>query len=241
MSNVLFELRRINFAYDDTRPVLRGLDFTLRRGERVALTGPNGCGKSTLLHIMTGLLKPSSGTLVAFGRTRREEKDFHEVRRRTGLLFQDVDDQLFCPTVIEDVAFGPLNLGLDRHAAVRRARAVLGTLGLDDFEDRITFRLSEGEKRLVALAGVLAMEPEVILLDEPMAGLDETAARRVEEIILTLPQTLVIIAHDTDFLARLTRRTLRLHAGRLQETPPDPFPLHASPADAPGGVQSMRT
>ncbi|MBF0623501.1 MAG: ABC transporter ATP-binding protein [Magnetococcales bacterium] len=211
--SALFELQGIGFGYDPQRPVLSGVDFRLEPGERVALIGPNGAGKTTLLHLMVGLRSPQAGLIAAFGRVRRREADFREVRQRAGLLFQDSDDQLFSPTVAEDVAFGPLNLGLDRVAALERVRVTLERLGLTGFGPRVTHTLSGGEKRLVALATVLAMEPEVLLLDEPTNGLDRDAAARLFAILDGLPQAMVVISHDHLFLERLTRRAVHLERG----------------------------
>lgn len=217
MSDVLIELRDLVFGYDAAVPLLRRCNFRLCRGERVGLTGPNGSGKSTLLRIAMGLLRPQSGEVYAFGKVRRfTDDDFLEVRRRAGLLFQDVDDQLFCPTVLEDVCFGPLNLGLGAVAARERAREALCVVGLNGFEDRVTFRLSEGEKRLVALAGILAMQPEVVLLDEPLAGLDPAATARVTRLIAELPLTVVLVAHDYDVLSELCTRVVELSAGKIR-------------------------
>ncbi len=209
----LFCLRNVHFSYGPTQPVLRGVDFSLYRGERLAVLGANGAGKTTLLWLMVGLLMPHGGIIEAFGRVRHGERDFNEVRRRAGLLFQDPDDQLFCPTVLEDVVFGPLNLGLDRAAAVAFARRTLAALGLDGMEERITYKLSGGEKRLVSLAGVLAMEPDVLLLDEPTAGLDDRAAARLIEALLCLDQAMVIVSHDQAFRGRLANRYVRLEDG----------------------------
>ncbi len=152
-----------------------------------------------------------------FGKTRAGERDFHEVRGRAGLLFQDADDQLFCPTVAEDVAFGPLNLGKPRHEVRHIVARTLDALGLAGYEDRITYKLSGGEKRLVALAGVLAMDPEVMLLDEPTSGLDDEATERVVEIILGLPQAMLIVSHDRAVLRRVATRSLRLVDGHLEK------------------------
>lgn len=217
MSEPLFRLSDIRFAYDPERPVLAGAHFTLRAGERVALTGPNGAGKTTLFHLMVGLLKAQAGTVEAFGLPRIREKDFVEVRPRAGLLFQDPDDQLFCPTVAEDVAFGPLNLG--KSAAEVRAivRRTLAALGLEGFEHRVTYKLSGGQRRLVSLATVLAMDPEVLLLDEPTNALDAETRERLIAILDGLPQAMVVISHDEDFLARVARRRVRLGQGRLVE------------------------
>ncbi len=215
MSDPLIRLDGVSFAHEDGRPVLDSVDFTLAAGERVALTGPNGAGKTTLLHLMVGLLRPAAGRVVAFGGERRVERDFHEVRAKAGLLFQDSDDQLFCPTVAEDVAFGPLNLGRSRAEAAAIVAATLGRVGLAGFEGRITHRLSGGEKRLVALAAVLAMDPLALLLDEPSNGLDDDARARLLDILDALPQAMVIVSHDRDFLDRLATRRVRMAQGRL--------------------------
>ena len=138
---------------------MKNLDFEFHKGDRIGLVAPNGSGKTTLFHVIMGLLKPSAGRIVIFGQTRRKEKDFIDVRHRIGLLFQDADDQLFSPTVLEDVAFGPLNLGKTKQEALDISRRTLSFLGLSGFENRITFKLSGGEKRLVSLATILAMEP----------------------------------------------------------------------------------
>jgi cobalt/nickel transport system ATP-binding protein len=212
----LIEFRDVDFAYGPERPVLRGCDFRLTEGERLAIAGSNGSGKTTLLHLIVGLLRPSRGQIEIFGKPRRVEADFHEVRRRVGLLFQDADDQLFCPTVWEDVAFGPLNLGLDRQAVREIVARTLDRLGLSGYENRITYKLSGGEKRLVALAAVLAMQPEVLLLDEPTAGLDDASRHRLLEILQSLPQTMIVVSHDREFRESITERTLFLRKGRLE-------------------------
>lgn len=215
MSLPLIQLKQIGFAYHDGRVVLDGVDLGLGAGERVALIGGNGAGKSTLLHLIVGLIKPIAGEIVAFGRVRRHEKDFWEVRERCGLVFQDPDDQLFAPTVLEDIAFGPRNLGLDRAAAHARAQATLDALGIAELGPRIGYHLSGGEKRLVSLATVLAMEPEVLLLDEPTAGLDERATARVLGELKALPQALLFVSHDAAVRAELVSRQLRLQNGRV--------------------------
>jgi cobalt/nickel transport system ATP-binding protein len=217
MKTPLIELHHIGFDYHD-RPILRELEFRLDPGDRVALIGSNGAGKTTLLHLLVGLKQPSSGRILAFGRERAREDDFHEVRARAGLLFQDSDDQLFCPTVLEDVAFGPLNLGRSIEEARADALETLAHLGLADFAERITYRLSAGEKRLVALATVLAMRPEVLLLDEPTNGLDEATAERLIAHLDGLEQAMILVSHDWRFLARLATRAVRLVAGRLVDT-----------------------
>jgi cobalt/nickel transport system ATP-binding protein len=212
---LLFELTGIRFAYPARPPVLNGLSLRLDEGERIALTGPNGAGKSTLLHIMVGLLRPQAGTVVAFGLPRRNEREFHEVRRRAGLVFQDPDDQLFCPTVAEDVAFGPLNLGRSKAEVLEIVDRTLARLDLSHLRDRVTHKLSGGEKRLVSLATVLAMEPDVLLLDEPNNGLDEETQERLVRIMNDLPQALVVISHDARFRHAVTSHQYPINDGRI--------------------------
>ncbi len=213
----LFELSGITFAYPGhANKVLDSVEITLEPGERLCLTGPNGAGKSTLLQIMVGLLKPQAGKIVAFGKEPKSEDDFREVRCRAGYVFQDPDDQLFCPTVLEDVAFGPLNLGKSKEEANEIVDRVLTQLRLQSFRDRITYKLSGGERRLVSLATVLAMEPEVLLLDEPTNALDEPTTERLIEILLSLPQAMVIVSHDPHFRRRLVTRTAHLQSGKVK-------------------------
>jgi len=210
----LIETRQLAFGYPD-RDVLRGADLSLYAGERVALVGTNGAGKTTLLHLLVGLEQPSRCEVIAFGASRRSEADFREVRARAGLVFQDPDDQLFCPSVLEDVAFGPLNLGYPQRAALDMAEATLDALGLAAFGSRMTNRLSGGEKRLVALATVLAMQPEVLLLDEPTSGLDAGSEERLIGHLQGLPQAMLVVSHDQNLLRRLTSRALALIDGRV--------------------------
>lgn len=211
----MIDLKKVTFAYSGRRPVLNDLDLHFHSGQQIGLVAPNGSGKTTLFHIIMGLLKPLSGRVTLFGRERREEKDFLEVRRRIGLLFQDPDDQLFSPTVIEDVAFGPLNLGQSRDRARATAEETLTSLGLEDFADRITHQLSGGEKRLVSLATVLAMAPEMLLLDEPTNGLDTDTRSRIIEILKDLKISFILISHNLDFLSSLTDRIYTMSAGRI--------------------------
>ena len=198
-------LEDIHFAYRPGRSVLEGANFQLQGGEKVGLIGPNGSGKSTFLHIIMGLLRPSSGTVRLFGKQARSEADFQQARTRIGFVFQNADDQLFSPTVLEDVAFGLLNLGVKPDEARRRALETLKELDLEGFGDRITHRLSGGEKRMVALATVLAMKPDVLLLDEPNSGLDEKTYERIIQVLQDLSIGFVIVSHEYDFLARTTQ------------------------------------
>ncbi len=211
----IIELKGISFAYPGGPPVLRDLDFTLCRGQRIGIMAPNGSGKTTLFHLIMGLVKPLAGQVSIFGREMREEREFSEVRRRIGLLFQDPDDQLFSPTVLEDVAFGPLNLGKTKAEAAAIARRTLASLGLNGFEDRITFKLSGGEKRLVSLATVLAMEPEVLLLDEPENGLDARTRAKLMEILGGLEIGFILISHELEFLTEATDLIYTMEAGQI--------------------------
>ncbi|MBZ4021754.1 energy-coupling factor ABC transporter ATP-binding protein [Rhodobacter sp. TJ_12] len=214
MSSAL-ELEGIHFAYPGRPPVLAGAALTVGAADRIALVGPNGSGKSTLLRIAVGLLRPSAGQVTGFGRLCRTEADFQALRRDVGLVFQDPDDQLFCPTVIEDMAFGPLNLGQSRAQALATSEAVLEELDLMHLRNRVTHHLSGGEKRLVTLATVLAMRPKVLLLDEPTNALDPDNAERLLSILRGLDLALVMVSHDTAFRAQLELTEVHLSAGRV--------------------------
>ncbi|MTI12603.1 energy-coupling factor ABC transporter ATP-binding protein [Sansalvadorimonas verongulae] len=215
MSAPLIQVEDLHFSYGEQAPVFQGASFNLYSGERIALLGPNGSGKTSLLRLVMGLLKPDSGTIKLFGQSMSNEKDFRKYRGRAGLLFQDSDDQLFCPTVLEEVCFGPLNQGMKPEEAKAQARTVLKQLGIEALEERITWQLSGGQKRLVALASVLAMEPEVLLLDEPTNALDNPTRERLIQILLELPQAMICIAHDDEFHGQLATRSLRVEGGCL--------------------------
>lgn len=215
MSEPLISLRGLEFSYTAKQAVIKGLDLDIRPGQRLGLVGPNGSGKTSLLHLIVGLVKPTAGSILAFGRERRKESDFVEVRAKAGLLFQDSEDQLFSPTVLEDVAFGPLNLGQGAKKAKEIAHQTLDSLGLGGYADRITYRLSGGQKRLVALASVLAMQPQVLLLDEPGMGLDEKSLARVREILAGLDQAMLIVSHRRDLLEGIVEGTVCLQEGSL--------------------------
>ena len=221
-SEVIINLKGVSFLYhgnQSQRPVLDDLYLQISRGERVGLIGPNGSGKTTLFHLLMGLLRPTQGEIVVFGKKREQEKDFREVREKIGLLFQDSDDQLFCPTVAEDVAFGPLNLGKSQEEALEITRQVLKRLSLEEFENRLTYKLSGGEKRLISLATVLAMQPEVLVLDEPTTGLDEDTVERLIQILRSSDLTYLIASHNRDFLSKTTNIVYHLGRGKLKLSP----------------------
>lgn len=215
-TGVVAELGGVAFDVPDRR-LLSEINLRIGEGERVALIGANGAGKSTLLHLIVGLLRPSAGRIRLLGRDRHSEADFRDARAKVGLLFQHSDDQLFCPTVLDDVAFGPLNLGHSPGRASAIAEQTLAALGLKGYGPRVTHRLSGGEKRLVALATVLAMEPRLLLLDEPTAGLDAASEARLLDHLAALPQAMLIASHELRVLERLTTRALLLEDGRLTE------------------------
>jgi len=224
--NPVIELEHIHFGYEAGARVLDDLTFSLHEGEKAGLIGYNGSGKTTLLHVIMGLLSPSKGTIRVLGRRIETRKDFREVRRTIGLVFQHADDQLFSPTVLEDVAFGPLNLGKTPKEARRVAMETLERLHLRGFENRITHKLSGGEKKLVSLATVLVMQPKALLLDEPTTGLDEEARVRIASLLAHLDISSIIVSHEYDFLAETAQKIYSMKGGRI-EFDGDSGALHA--------------
>lgn len=212
----LIEINDLSFSYPAVEsPILDRINLTLQYQQQLGLIGPNGCGKTTLFHCMMGLLQPQSGTIRFKGKEIRESGEFFTLRKEIGLLFQDADDQLFCPTVIEDVAFGPLNLGASPKAAAEAAHQTLGELGLEHLENRVTHHLSGGEKKLVSLATILAMQPRALFLDEPTNNLDPETRERLIAIIRGLGLGYIIISHDYDFLAATCTDLAGMKAGRI--------------------------
>ena len=204
--------RDLRFRYADGTAALAGVDLDVEHGERVAVLGPNGAGKTTLMLHLNGLLK-GEGRLEVAG-LRVGSDDAGELRARVGLVFQDPDDQLFMPSVEEDVAFGPLNLGCSREEAQARTAAALAAVGMEGVAARAPHQLSLGQRRRVAIATVLAMEPALLVLDEPSANLDPRARRELLEVLGALEQTLLVVTHDLPFAAALCERALILSAGR---------------------------
>ncbi len=216
----LIQLKDISFGYPNCGLVLSGVSLEVNKGDRIALLGGNGAGKTTLFHIMLGLIPPVSGSINIFGKRCVREKDFQEPRRKIGLLFQDPDDQLFSPSVIEDVSFGPLNLGMPRKEALEISRQCLERLGIAHLERRVPYELSGGEKKLVALASVIAMKPRILLLDEPMAGLENRAVERFLSVIQDEDfDAFIIITHLPHLIEHMVNRTLLLKDGRLRPQP----------------------
>lgn len=219
----LLDIRGLSFSYrcdGGRRAALRDVSLTLFPGRRIGLYGPNGSGKTTLFRCITGLETAGSGEIRLHGTPIRTEKDFRVLRRAVGYVLQNADDQLFFPTVLEDVAFGPLNLGLAPEEARARAGETLAGLGLADYGDRLAHRLSGGEKTLVALTTVLVMRPEALLLDEPTTGLDAEARQRLIDVLRELPTARIVISHDWDFLERVTDEIWGMDKGRLHSGVP---------------------
>ncbi|MBU1610612.1 MAG: energy-coupling factor ABC transporter ATP-binding protein [Proteobacteria bacterium] len=210
----LIELKNITFGYPGAMPVLDELNFDFDT-DATGLVGDNGSGKTTLLHLIMGLINPQSGEMLFRGKPLTTDADWLELRKTVGFVFQNPDDQLFMPTVIEDVTFGPLNLGHSQATAKEMALQTLETLGLGNFADRLTHKLSGGEKRLVAMATVLSMQPEALILDEPTNDLDQDTRHRLIHILRDLPQHLLIVSHDWDFLDHVVDRLAVLDEGKI--------------------------
>ena len=213
----LLDVRDLAYRYPDGHEALRGLTFTLAPGERVALIGPNGAGKSTLLLHLNGLLpdRPAVQPAVTVDGLPLVESNLSEVRRRVGLLFQDPDDQLFCPTVWEDVAFGPQQLGVREPRLSELVRDSLAQVGLAGFEDRLPHHLSRGEKRRVCLAGLLACDARLLVLDEPTSDLDPRGRRELMALLTGLPMGQLIATHDLEFVVEICPRAIVLDGGRI--------------------------
>ncbi|MBN2164546.1 MAG: ABC transporter ATP-binding protein [Pontiellaceae bacterium] len=205
----------LSYAYPDGTEALRGITFTVEPGLAVALVGANGAGKSTLLqHLNGGLFNARQGE-VRIGETVVSRKSVSLVRHAVGMVFQDSDDQLFMPTVAEDVAFGPLNAGLSSEEVERRVESALERVGMTQVRERPPYRLSAGEKRAVAIASVLAMEPEVLVMDEPSANLDPRARRRLIELLRSFGHTRIIATHDLELAVEVCSRVIVLDEGRV--------------------------
>lgn len=211
-------LEGVSFAYPGGDAVLRDITFEVEQGACAALIGPNGAGKSTLLLLLNGL-HIGEGTVEVAG-LRPQGATLKELRRRVGVVFQDPDDQLFMPVVLEDVALGPLNLGWSAEEAVSAALGALARCGAEHLADRSPGRLSLGERKRVALAAVLAMQPEVLVLDEPTAGLDPLGRHEFQQLLISLPATRLIATHDLDFVRETCEHAILLDQGRVAAVGP---------------------
>jgi len=214
----------LGFAYPDGTVALSDVDLHVHPGERVALLGPNGAGKTSLVLHLNGILLPQKGSVQVSGLELTGETSA-EVRRRVGLVFQDPDDQLFMPTVRRDVAFGPLNLGLDHDEVRRRVDAALAAVDIEDLADRPPNHLSLGQRRRAAIAGVLAMEPEIMVLDEPTSNLDPATRRELAAVLLSLDITLLVVTHDLPFALEVCERSVVIDHGAIVADGPTPVLL----------------
>ena len=210
----IVQVRGLRYAYEDGTEALKGIDFDLQPGETVALLGANGSGKTTFALHLNGLLRASSGTIAIDGMELRQS-NLKEIRRRVGLVFQDSDNQLFMPTVLEDVAFAPLAAGLDSTAALAKAQHALDQVGMAHKAGKAPWHLSAGEKKRVAIAGILAEEPKLLVLDEPTTFLDPPGQRGLAELLSSLPQAKILITHDVPFAARLAEVAVFFQDGRI--------------------------
>ncbi len=217
-SDKVIEINHLSYDYPDGTPALRDIDLVVYRNESIAILGPNGAGKSTLLYHLNGTLI-GDGKVTILG-LLIEKKNLKEIRKRVGLVFQNPEDQLFCPTVFDDVAFGPLNMGSDEERVRHRVEKALEMVGLKGFEGRSVHHLSEGEKKRVALATVLAMDSEILVFDEPTDNLDPTGSRTLIERIRLIPQTKVIVTHHLSVVVDLCERAVLLRGGRKAEDLP---------------------
>lgn len=214
MSHHIVEVKDLSYAYAGGPEALRGVSFRIVHGESVGIVGANGAGKSTLLLHLNGCLTPQRGS-VRIGDYPLTKETLRGARRAVGMIFQDPDDQLFMPTVYEDVAFGPLNLGLPADEVEARVMGALETVGAAHLRERPPYRLSGGEKRAVAIAAVLAMTPDILVLDEPSSNLDPKSRRQLIELLRTFTHTKIVASHDLDMIMDLCARTIVIHDGRI--------------------------
>ncbi|MEO1378241.1 MAG: energy-coupling factor ABC transporter ATP-binding protein [Cyanobacteria bacterium J06635_10] len=215
MQNPAIVVKNIAYSYVNQEPVLHDISFTINEGERVALMGPTGSGKSTLLENLIGLKQPTQGKII-INDIPLEPKSLPEIRRYIGFSFQDANDQLFMPTIVEDVTFGPLNYGVPVPEAMDIARQLLIDFGLEAYAKRSAHELSGGQRRLAALAAILALKPDILILDEPTNGLDPAWRRNLAQVLLNLPVKVILVAsHDLNWLSRVTQRALVISNGRI--------------------------
>ena len=208
------EVSGLAFAYPDGLQALFGINLSIERGERVALLGPNGAGKTTLVLHLNGVLTAGAGS-IRVGRLEVTRKNFKEIRRRVAIVFQDPDDQLFMPTVRDDVAFGPANLGITEPELEERVMRALDAVGMADLAHRTPHHLSFGQRRRVAVATVLAMEPDVLVLDEPSSNLDPAGRRELAEVLRNLDLTMLMVTHDLPYALELCERAIVMNEGTI--------------------------
>lgn len=214
MSHHKLEIKDLHFAYPDGNKAIKGISFTIHHGESVGIIGANGAGKSTLLMLIMGLLFPNQGEVIV-GDVHVTQKTLPLIRQSLGMVFQDPDDQLFMNTVYDDVAFGPRNYKLDEKEVKARVMEALETVGIPHLKDRAPFKLSGGEKRAAAIASVLSMHPNLLVMDEPTSGLDPKSRRRVMALLESFEHSRIITSHDLDMVFELCERTIVMKAGEI--------------------------
>lgn len=210
----ILEVRGLHYAYPDGHVALRGVDLRLKAGEKVALVGPNGAGKSTLMLHLNGIFQGNAGQVTVGGLPVNKE-NLRQIRALVGLVFQSPDDQLFSPTVFDDVAFGPLHMGLSEEEVRQRVAAALAAVGMEGFEDKLSHHLSMGQKKRIAIATVLSMQPALLVMDEPSAGLDPRARRGLIRLLQDLDVTMLVATHDLAMVQELFPRTIIMDAGQV--------------------------
>ncbi len=217
----LIEISDLHFCYPDGRAALNGVNLHIKHGQRVGLVGPNGAGKTTLFQVLAGVSDQFDGSVVVAGCELSTPEGRKQVHQKLGIVFQQTDDQVFHASVEEDIAFGPLNLGLSIEEAKQRVDESMKQVGLDEsFKSRLPFHLSGGEKRRVAIAGILAMQPDVLLLDEPSSDLDPRGRRELVKIVNSLPVTRIISSHNLDLICETCERVVLLDEGAIQASGP---------------------
>ena len=212
MSVPVLDVRGLAYAYPDGHQALYGVDLHVHAGERVALLGPNGAGKTTLVHHLNGILMAGAGSVAVTG-LPVDKRHLPEIRRRVGIVFQDPDDQLFMPTVADDVAFGPANFGVTEPELSLRVKQALDAVGIPELADRSPMHLSGGQRRRAALATVLACDPEILVLDEPSTHLDPVARRELADVLLGLDRTMLMVTHDLPYALQLCPRSVVIDGG----------------------------
>lgn len=222
MTNIQLSTENLSFTYPDGTRALKNINIEIEKGEKVAIIGPNGAGKSTLFSHFNGLTEPTSGCVKIEGKAISFEKDeLLKVRQKVGIVFQDPNDQLFAPTVKEDIAFGPMNLGLSYGEVEKRVEDALKMVGMENYEDKTPHHLSGGQQKRIAIAGIIAMKPEIMILDEPTAGLDPDGVEKVLNIMNQLNKegmTLIISSHDIDMISKYADKIFILYNGEIIES-----------------------
>ncbi|WP_400224432.1 energy-coupling factor ABC transporter ATP-binding protein [Methanobrevibacter smithii] len=222
MTNIQLSTENLSFTYPDGTHALKNINIEIEKGEKVAIIGPNGAGKSTLFSHFNGLTEPTSGCVKIEGKPISFEKDeLLKVRQKVGIVFQDPNDQLFAPTVKEDIAFGPMNLGLSYDEVEKRVEDALKMVGMENYEDKTPHHLSGGQQKRIAIAGIIAMKPELMILDEPTAGLDPDGVEKVLNIMNQLNEegmTLIISSHDIDMISKYADKIFVLYNGEIIES-----------------------